>query len=161
MVSETRFLSGGYSIFIATSNWWNIWADDNFVSQICRVCETDFCSWHRFSHVVVSSRKNLPPSLLPSSFSPRPPQSLTRGRISEFSGNLFSAWSLGEWVPVLGRERRKFLNFLPIFHSLHALRRCGVGVVREILPWLQPRDGYDVVRTAVEELVWMIKDKSP
>lgn len=24
MISETRFLSGGYSAFITTSNWWNI-----------------------------------------------------------------------------------------------------------------------------------------
>lgn len=74
MISETRFLSGGYSTFVTTSNWWNTWADDDFVSQICRVCEANFCSWHRFSHDLATSGERIffplsLPTLFPSSFS--------------------------------------------------------------------------------------------
>ena len=59
MISETRFLSGGYSTFITTSNRWNIWADDDSVFQICGVCEANFCSWHRFSHDIVVSGERM------------------------------------------------------------------------------------------------------
>lgn len=147
MISETRFLSGGYSTFITTSNRWNIWADDNFVSQICRVCETNFCSWHRLIVLYLGGKSDylsLTPCLLP--------------------GNLFSPLNPGEWVPVtlvLGTQRRKFLNCL-LFHSPHAFmgwwwgggsRNCSLGSS----PHGSRRGDCDIVMTLGVEMIWMVK----
>lgn len=115
------------------------------------------CLWNQFLHLTQVQPqccciwgKNLLPSF-PSFFVPSLflnfsvslclslIKALTKGRISEFSGSPFSSWKLGEWVLlmlVLGRERRTFLGYLPIFHLCFYGWWCGAGW-EKLLPWLQ------------------------
>lgn len=176
MISESRFLSGGYSTFITTSNQWNIWADDDSVFQICSVCEASFCSWHRFRHdAIVSGRKNgylLPPFLSPSPSVSLPTTSLLLPPFSLLESNkkkdlsVFWASFLFLEMLVLETMRRKLMHHLPVFHSPHAFTGWWWGWVGEIASLAiahSPAEerGCAVVVAMVEELVWMIRERKP
>lgn len=147
MISETRFLSGGYSTFITISNRWNIWADDNFVSQICLVCETNFCSWRRlivFS--LVGGRVTISPS----------PPAFFLGICSllwtqESGSRWHSSWEhRGEnsWTP--------FSSVLPTRlwgGGWWGSGNCSLGYS----PHGSRRGDCDIVMTLGVEMIWMVK----